>query len=113
MEYSETRNGWTKYETKLIDVWLRTDEARLQHCHELANESLEVAAGGESYTSGISDIQRSARFELADRLRAMIDRQNPLNDDSSVYADLLNAGIAEVDWHEIAESFLDECQADD
>ena len=94
-------------------MWLRTDEARCQHCHELAQESLETAAGDERVASGISSVQRSARFDLADRLQVMFARQNPLNDNLSVYSDLLNCGIAEIDWHEIAESFLDECQADD
>lgn len=49
-----------------------------------------------------------ACYQLANELKEMIEDGNPLAGEASVYSDLLNASISEVNWKEIANSFLEE-----
>jgi hypothetical protein len=41
-------------------------------------------------------------------LFCFIEVLNPLTDGASMFTDLLNAALSEVDWHEIAEAFLED-----
>jgi hypothetical protein len=47
-------------------------------------------------------------FLLADALKEYVESQNPLADRASMFSDLLTAALAEADWHEVAEAFLQE-----
>jgi hypothetical protein len=49
-----------------------------------------------------------ACYQLANELKELIEDRNPLASEANVYADLLNASLGEVNWQEIADSFLDE-----
>ena len=45
---------------------------------------------------------------LASSLKDWIESQNPIAENASLFADLLNSALSEVDWQEIAENFLAE-----
>ena len=53
-------------------------------------------------------VEEARKFLLADRLKEYVEEMNPLTDGASMFTDLLTAAISEVDWHEIAEAFLEE-----
>ena len=77
---AQTYNGWTNYETWLVNLWMTGDEGyygRLQ----------EIVWSGDSL-----DDQAEA---LEDFLRSEHDGH------SSVWADLVNASLSEVNWYEI------------
>ena len=38
------------------------------------------------------------------------DVRNPLADQASFWADLLNAALSEIDWHEVAEHYLSDIE---
>lgn len=44
----------------------------------------------------------------ADQIKDFVNEGHPLIDQASVYSDLLTAAIENVDWFEIADSFLEE-----
>ncbi|MAF43079.1 MAG: hypothetical protein CMI54_02765 [Parcubacteria group bacterium] len=50
--------------------------------------------------------EETARFTLADTIKEFIEDTNPLLNTASMYTDLLNAALSEVDWNEIAENIL-------
>jgi len=84
-------NGWKNYETWCIALWIDNEESLYR----------EVCDMAYSY-------RHKEDYELADALKEYIEDMNPLNDTATVWTDLLNAALSEVDWYEIAKNYLDE-----
>jgi hypothetical protein len=57
-------------------------------------------------------LEDAAACQLADEIREYIEEQNPITD-ASVFADLLNAALSEVNWSEVARHYLAEVIAED
>ena len=85
-------NGWANYETWAVKLWLDNEEPSYRHWTEQAKR-----------WHGEDD----AASSLAEQLKEEVREAAPL-EESSLYTDLLNAALAEVDWSEIAHSYLDE-----
>lgn len=102
---SKTYNGWTNYETWCVNLWLTNEEGSYHYWTETANEEWE----SPSHTSEHWTRSQAARFSLADRLKNEIEEAQP-DLGASMWADMLNAALCEVDWDEIANSFLEECE---
>ncbi len=85
-----TYNGWTNYETWLVNLWLTNEQGAAETMQEFAAAS---RANGE------------AEWELADTLKewvdGMVDESVP---DNGMVRDLVNAALGSVDWREIARS---------
>lgn len=79
-------NGWTNYETWLVNLWLTNDEG-------IYNAILDEV----SATSEIHD--------AAEVIKNFVEDSNPFNGTATLFTDLLNAALSEVNWHEIAETF--------
>mgnify|MGYP001589187086 CR=1 FL=1 len=101
-----TYNGWTNYETWAVNLWLGNDEDTYRMVTGWADECRKAASQDRNVGSGIWTVEETARIRLADRLKDYIEEENPIGDQASVYVDLLNAAISEVNWQEIAEDFL-------
>ena len=83
-ENTDSYNGWTNYETWLVNIWLTNDP-------------------------GTYSAARWAAVDNADALREWVTEWVTESvPASSLTADLLGAALSEVDWHEIAESLLEE-----
>jgi hypothetical protein len=79
-------NGWTNYETWLVNLWITNDEGIYQ-------STLDMVA------------DNSADHDAADAIKNFVEELNPLNNtEASLYTDLVNAAISEVNWHEIAQT---------
>lgn len=90
-------NGWNNYETWLTALWIDNDYSSYQYRCELAEQVKEEHKE--------KDEQESC---LASNLKDWIELQNPLAESASLFSDLLNSALSEVDWREIAENFLTE-----
>lgn len=101
-------NGWTNYETWAVALWIDNERGSHEYWREVARGCWEGARA-----DGMFSRQDRARFALADRLKDELVEASPLNDDSSLYSDLLNAAISEVNWSEIACSMLTELVAEE
>ena len=99
-------NGWSNYETWNAYTGLTNDQATYNTCRALAEECREVAPPCQQVQQRIWTIQQATNFTLADRLKELVEDSNPLTEDASLYSDLLEASISEVDWHELAGAFL-------
>ena len=96
-------NGWTNYETWVVNLWLTNDEATYSRCRSLAQQCTE-----EAIEDAVLSRNERACYLLSNELREMLEDGNPLVSEASVYSDLLNAALSEVAWREIANSFLEE-----
>jgi hypothetical protein len=96
-------NGWYNYETWLVSLWIDNDRSYHER-QVMAQEAWDAAESNE-----ISTREEDACYSLADRLKTWISEEdNPLIDQSSLYADLLNHALSEVNWYEIAEHFIED-----
>lgn len=97
-----TYNGWTNYETWAVNLWMDNEQSTQNYW------------AGEAVAALRKDDPVS---HLADRMSeehqdAAIDLLSPLNGGSSVFADLLNAALSEVNWREIAQHWIDDHRDD-
>ena len=104
-------NGWANYETWAVALWIDNEQGSYNHRCDLAREASKQAKAGRSFTR-----KESAALILAELLKKWIDEDNPLSGDNvrhsadpaSLYTDLLNAALSEVNWREIAENWLED-----
>lgn len=82
-----TYNGWKNYETWAVALWLDNDYGTYEYVRELAEDA--------------------TRVELADRIEEYVKEAAP-ELEASMFADLLNAAIGEVDFLAIADNLLSE-----
>lgn len=110
---SDTRyNGWTNYETWVVNLWMDNEEGSRDYWLEVANdiynnEAEHPAVGGLGLTR-----KDDAIYLLADRLKdyhedakqEILERSGM---ESSVWADLMGSALCMVNWREIAEGLLE------
>lgn len=101
-------NGWTNYETWAVKLWMDNDRGSYEYWKETA-EACWAEAEDKSPNQFMTKAE-NARLLLSDRLKDEHDSgsEHPVfaAAEGTVYADLLNAALSEVNWHEIAESLL-------
>jgi len=92
-------NGWTNYETWAVKLWMDNEEGTYRYWTERAEELITDAQRTEDEPD-ISD--------FADKIKSQHDEALP--EVQGFAADLLNAAMSEVNWHEIAESLLNDAK---
>ena len=129
MNDDATYNGWTNYETWAVRRWIDNDHGTHLAMREMADgrcrDGLDVPVSilMSRYRSvpTVRELQDVA-YDLAKDVESYVEdmRENLLPDSfrATLFCDLLNAAISEVDWREIATSYvtewvdeqLDECR---
>jgi hypothetical protein len=89
-------NGWTNYETWLYALWLDNDYGEYRACTGLAQELYDDCDQDKDATIGMMARQ------LQDNAEETIPDLGP-----SVWTDLINAALGMVDWHEVAEHYVE------
>ncbi len=92
-------NGWTNYETWLVNLWMDNDQGSQAYWYVVAHDSIEEHKAGEEpenwfYFEGV----------LKDMLDNMV--HGPESTVAFMAADLLSAAISEVDTREIARNWV-------
>lgn len=88
-------NGWSNYETWCVKLWIDNDQGSYEYWREMTQECWENSGHDKDATL------RKLFYMLKD------EHEENTPETVGVYADLLNAALSEVDWHEIAESLFD------
>ena len=105
---NEKYNGWTNYETWAIGLWIDNEQSSYTYWREQAGQCFEDAADDDPARDSIKTRQLDATSALAERLREAFEEEAPLEDQATVYSDLLSAALERVDWHEISSGLLAE-----
>lgn len=109
MSQDKTYNGWTNYETWAVNLWITNDQGSDSYWREQAAECWNEAK--DKHPNQFLNRTDNAEVMLAERLKDDHDNQSehPVFKaaEGSVYADLLNAALSEVNWYEIAQGLLD------
>ena len=88
-------NGWTNYETWLVNIWF--------------DQSLSEWAGEFEITSNDELETKSAlKTHLEDCFESYFEDCEKLPE-SGFLADIINASLREIDWYDIAEHYLEDC----
>lgn len=102
---TEQYNGWTNYETWLVNLWLDNDGGG-----ERWREEAERVIADNTDSDDHDAIRDNAVAFIADEIKAeheaALDEIIP--EGSGVFQDLLSASLRHVNWHEIAEHYVDD-----
>ncbi len=109
----KTYNGWTNYETWNIALWMDNDQGSSEYWEEEAQLSYDSAEAESPYTR-----EENAVFDLVEKLKEFFDNQaqdmlKHSHAQCSWMADLMNAALSEVNWHEIAEHKIADVEKDE
>ena len=97
-------NGWTNYETWNAALWI--GEGSSDYWAEQAQECFDAAEACNTFTR-----VENATFALAERMESDCDEQQESAGlpTYGMFADLLNAALGQINWHEIARHYIDYC----
>lgn len=95
-------NGWYNYETWLVGLWIDNEEGSYNYWREMAQEVYDDARADRTFTK-----EERAALDLSESLKQHFELEQP--EVTGFWADMLNAAMSEVNWHEIAEHYIDEC----
>lgn len=108
-----TYNGWTNYETWVVNLWMDNEEGTHDYWLEVVEDVYNNEAKEQKHFTKMED----AVCILAERLKEdHEDRKNNILENTeltaSVWADLLGAALSEVNWREIAEHLLENVEVE-
>lgn len=106
----QTEDGsweWTNYVTSCVAAFLNDDRQFADECLHLGKQCCERAAHCESVTSGAQSESQARTLLLAEQLQRLVCEYNPLAEEEvSPFSELLDSALSNVDWHDLADSFL-------
>lgn len=98
---SETYNGYTNYETWVVNLWIDNGYDSAEECREKAAQAVRNAT--EEFCP-----QGAAIMALADELKEQHESHMQLGCTvPGVFGDLLNGAMSSVNWREIAAIYID------
>lgn len=96
-------NGWTNYETWNAALWI--GDGSSEYWAEQAQECFDDTEACDTFTRA-----ENATFQLAERMESASDeRHEEITGCTGMYADLLLAALGQINWHEIARHYVDDC----
>jgi len=102
MSDDKTYNGWTNYETWATNLWIDNDESLQNEAREQTRNARENPEKNVFCPGGV----REVRFTLADAIKRWVTDGLLPDLGACLAADLLGAAVSEVNWLEIADSWL-------
>jgi hypothetical protein len=87
--------GWENQETWAVALWINNDQGLQEMVRETAIDFGDDISG------------------FIDYLKDFVEDNNPLKDAHDLYADLMMGAIGNVDWSELARTFIDEAKEEE
>jgi hypothetical protein len=82
-------NGYTNYETWNVALWIDNEQWLYEEVKHLTRHATN-------------------KYDLANQIKEIIESMNPLNDQASMYSDLLGAAISSCNFYEIANNWIED-----
>lgn len=112
VEATETYNGWKNYATWGVKLVLDNDEGTYLEVREMTRAAIEDAPADPNVPD-IWTAEQAARFNLADSIKDYTEELCGLGGEAYGLPELpmmaqqvIGAGLAEVDWQEIADALV-------
>ncbi len=102
MPKEKSYNGWTNYDTWSLKFWIDNDESKCFWATR-ADDCFSAADDSENFTK-----IENATFTLADELKNY--HYENMEEMGIKVAKILNAALRKINWHEIAESLLEDVE---
>lgn len=100
-------NGWTNYETWLVNMWIDNDEGSSDMWRERAQECWNDTDEDDD----IDTRKRDAKYALSAMLKSDYESGAEDTNCTGFWLDLINASLSEVNWDEIASAICDSIEA--
>lgn len=105
----EAHQGFTNYATFGVAVTLDNNESNLNYVRAAVKQITESAATGSNVSEGIWTKAEATLFNVADWVKDYVESLCELsNDQLGMQSQMIQAGLAEVDWHNIADHYINE-----
>lgn len=101
---TEKYNGYANYETWNVKLWLDNDEGLVGYWEERAQTALDETSANDDLDTRRND----AADVLASELEDWHNEAMPAT--TGVFSDILGHAMARVDWHEIANTYLEDVE---
>ena len=103
-----TYAGWENYPTWAVNMWLDDDQGTQEMVMSVVEDSITRSAVWEPAEDRIMSPEQAARFMVAYDLKAMVndDECGFLPEVGGMAGDLLGWAVQQVNWHEIADSWI-------
>lgn len=103
-----TYAGWKNYPTWAVNIWFDNDQATQEMVMSVVGDSIMRSAVCEPVEAGIWTPEQAARCTVADDLKAMVNDEECgfLPDLGGMAGDLLAWAVEQVNWDEIADSWI-------
>ena len=99
--------GYTNHATWAACEWLYNDHETYLFCRRLTRKARLDAEDCEQVAEGIWTEADASRYLLADRLKEYLAELNPLQNQPSVFSNLMTSALDDVNYRELAETFLE------
>lgn len=103
MATDKTYNGWSNYETWACNLWMDNEKGSQDHWREVTAECLDSVTEDKLGTFTKAE---QAAFQFAALLKDNIENDTP-DLGCTFYSDMLSAAMQEVNYYEIAKSWID------
>lgn len=107
----QTYNGWSNYATWGVALVLDNDQGTYSYVRERLAELRKSSPSLYNVQQGIWTADQAIRFELADILKDFTEDLCGLEDEPGptlMARQVIQAGLSDVNWSEIAENIADE-----
>ena len=103
-------NGWTNYETWVVNLWMGNEEGSYLTGQASARRAWQNATTTTIFTftrkeNAVLALANEMHAEYESAMHDLLESANAL---SSIWADLLGAALSEVNWHEIAGHMIED-----
>lgn len=92
-----------------LRLWLDNEEADYTYWREAAHEAAQEASSCSQVREGYWTAEEAAKYNLADRMKDEI-TERAYGALSDVWLELVTSALCDVDWHSIAEAYLEDIE---
>lgn len=95
-------NGYDNYPTWCVSLWIDNDEGLYNDIQNMAIETYNDAT-----PETFSTQKQVATYKLESQLKDFMTEFNPVENESSMFSDLMGWVLDSVNWYELAENWID------